>query len=134
MSHAALPLVRLALLVSLLGCAAPGPPAWPADFPFHAAVPHVTIHWRVDPVDGAVTASGILEVGIPDRIDEVRLEAQGLDTTGQVVSRALDWARARSFAGTEPWPFTVRLRATGREDRVVVRVSEILWKRVRAGD
>lgn len=134
MSHAALPLVRLVLLVSLLGCAAPGPPARPADFPFHAGVPHVTIHWRVDPVDGAVTASGILEVGSPERIDEVGLEAQGLDKTGQVVSRAVNWARARTFAGTDPWPFTVRLRATGQEDRVVVQVAEIVWKRVRSGD
>jgi len=49
---------RLALLLApLLGCAAPGPVARPADFPFHESQPPLmTLHWRVDRADGTVVA------------------------------------------------------------------------------
>jgi hypothetical protein len=120
--------VVLGLGVLLSACATPGPPARPADFPFHTGDGRSVLHWRLDRTDGAVEASGLVEVGGPEFVMEVVLELQGFDQSGRLVSRALDRAVPRTFTGTEPWSFTVRARATGQEDRWTVHVRDYVAK------
>lgn len=122
------------LLAPVLGCAGPGPAARPADFPLHA--PHegfAALHWRVDRTPEAAVAEGVVEVFQPERIAGVVLDFEGRDASGRVVSRARASVSARSFTGTEPWPFDVRLRLTGPEERFTLRVAELRWKVMRAG-
>ena len=122
-----------ALALTVLGCAAPGAPARPADYPSHAAQTFATVHWRLDRQDGAVTATGVLDVTQPDKIVAMLVELQGLDATGRVVSRAFDQARPRSFTGEEPWPFTIRTAAPAQADRFTVRVADVTFKVSRTG-
>ena len=131
---ASIPLLLLAAVaLTVLGCAAPGAPAHPADYPSHEAQAFATVHWRIDRQDGTVTATGVLEVTQPDKIVEALVELQGLDASGRVVSRGYDAARPRSFTGEEPWPFTVRVKPRGREDRFTVRVADVTFKVSRSG-
>jgi hypothetical protein len=58
----------------------------------------------------------------------VIVELQGLDRDGRVVSRARTLTAPRSFAGTDPWPFTVSLRPTGQEERFVATLAEVAWR------
>ena len=135
MRHRAwLRLSLLGLLGAVLGCAGSGPAARPTDFPLHA--PHegfVALHWRVDRTPEAAVAAGVVEVFQPERIAEVVLELEGRDASGRVVSRVRAYVSARSFTGTEPWPFDVRLRLTGPDARFTLRVAELRWKVTRAG-
>ena len=122
----------LGLLAAVLGCAGPGPAARPTDFPLHASHEgFVALHWRVDRTPEAAVAAGVVEVLQPERIDEVALELEGRDASGRVVSRVRAYVSARSFTGTEPWPFDVRLRLTGPEERFTLRVAELRWKVLR---
>ncbi len=124
-----------ALLLALGGCAAPSPPARPADFPLHAADQVVALHWRLDRQEGAVTAAGVMVPPLPaDRISEVVLELIGLDRDGRIVSRGVDRVTARAFSGDAPWPFAVRLRPRGPEDRFALRVTEVTWRLMRGGN
>ena len=121
------------LLVALAGCAAQGPPARPADFPFHAAEqPLFALHWRLDQWEESVTAVGVVEAS-PERVASVVLELQGLDRGNRIVSRGAGHAFPMTFSGDEAWPFTVRLRPTGQEDRFVVRISSFIGKVTRGG-
>ncbi len=132
--HTATRLIGLMLLVSLLGCAVQGRPARPADFPFHASERQLfDLHWRLERTDGAVMAVGVVGVAVPNRIAEVTLELQGLDKDGRIVSRGFDYARPMSFSGEDPWPFTIRLRPKGQEERFVPRVSDVTWRVMRGG-
>jgi hypothetical protein len=129
-------LVRTALVglvVALWGCAV-APVARPADFPLHGSHDgFAAFHWRVDRQPGAVVADGVVEVFQPERIAQVVFELQGLDSSGRIVSRVRDYASPRSFTGVEPWPFEIRLRPSGREERFALRIAELIWKPMRAG-
>lgn len=127
-------LILVALLIPLLGCAALGPPARPADFPFHATEQLFNLHWRLDREAGAVTAVGVVEVGTAaDRVGEVLLELRGIDSAGRIVSRGFDRARPMAFSGDVTWPFAIRLRPRGQEDRFTVTVSDVTWRALRTG-
>lgn len=130
-----LSLVVAGLLVALAGCAAPGPAPRPADFALHAAdQPPFSLHWRLDQAPDMVTAVGVVDIdGYVDRLADVTVELQGLDTAGRVVSRARTRREPRAFAGDALWPFTMRLRPAGGEARFVVRVAEFNWRVVRPG-
>lgn len=117
---------------SASGCAAPGAPA-PADYPSHATQDFAAVHWRLDRQDGAVTATGLIEVIQFDRVAQVRVELQSADASGRVLVRGSDYARPRSFSGREPWPFTIRVTASGPDDRFTVRVTEVTFKVERPG-
>jgi hypothetical protein len=122
-------MVGLLLAGVLAGCAAAGPAPAPADFPFHATQPpFFTLHWRLDRTDGRVTATGVLELGQADRLMDVTIALEGLDREGRVVRLGRTVVQPRAFTGDVRWPFTVSLRATGTEDRFVVRVSDLTWK------
>jgi hypothetical protein len=127
-------LARAGLVAVLLGCAGAGPVLRPADFPLHVAHDgFLGLHWRVERTPDGVVAVGIVEVFQPERIAEVGLDLQGLDRGGQVVSRVRGYASPRSFTGTDPWPFEIRLRPGAREERFELRVAELVWKVMRAG-
>ena len=116
-------------LVALLGCAAARPSPRAADYPFHATQPPLFIlHWRLDREDGTVTAIGLAELSMPDRLDAAVLELQGLDREGRVVSYGAARIQPRAFAGDAAWPFSVRLRARGEEARFTLRVSQVTWR------
>ena len=122
----------LGLLAAGLGCAGAGPAARPADFPLHASHEgFVALHWRVDRTPEAAVAEGVVDVFQPERIAGVVLDFEGRDASGRVVSRARAHVSARSFTGTEPWPFDVRLRLSGPEERFTLRVAELRWKVMR---
>lgn len=126
------PFLVLALGVALAACAV-RPPARPEEFPFHDAWLLGTLHWRLDQAPGAVTATGLLEVSQPGRVEEVELELQGMDATGRIVARARTTAAPRSFTGTEPWPLAARLSVRGPDLRFVLRVAAVRWRVQRAG-
>jgi hypothetical protein len=128
-------LTLVALIASLVGCAAPGPAPRPADFPLHAVdQPPFSLHWRLDRAAGMVTAIGLVDIdGYVDRLSDVTVELQGLDAAGRVVSRARTRTEPRAFAGDATWPFTIRLRPAGGEERFAVRVAEFNWRVVRPG-
>jgi hypothetical protein len=130
-------LVRIALAglaAALLGCAVAPPALRPADLPLHGAHDgFAALHWRVDRRPDTVVADGVVEVFQPERIAQVVIELQGLDAAGRIVSRARDYASPRSFTGVDPWPFEVRLRPRGGEERFALRVAELVWKPMRAG-
>ena len=124
-------LVLGSLLVSLLGCAAQGPPIRPQDLPFHGQDQQFfNLHWRVDREDGVATAVGVVEAAGADRFSDALLELQGLDKDGRIVSRGFGRARPMAFQADVPWPFTVRLRVKGQEERFALRVSDFTFKSV----
>jgi hypothetical protein len=129
-ARATLALVGLGLV--LAGCAVQ-PIARPSDFPFHADQPPFTLHWRVDQEPGRVTTAGVVEVAVGNRVMDLTVELQGLDQGGQVVSRGRGFTHARSFTGTDPWPFSASLRPTGQEARYTVVVAEVTWQLMRGG-
>ena len=49
------------------------------------------------------------------------------------MSRGYDSARPQSFTGEEPWPFTIRVKTRGPEDRFTVRVADVTFKVSRTG-
>jgi hypothetical protein len=128
-------LVLAGLLAAMLGCAAPGPPPRPENFPSrNVDQPPVTVSWRLDKAESAVSATGLVDVdGLVDRLIQVIVELQGLDGSGRVVSRGRAITEPRSFVGDRLWPFTARLRPTGQEADFVLRVTEVRWKIERAG-
>ncbi len=127
-------LLALVLLGLLEGCAPPGPAPRAQEFPAHDALPpFFTLHWRLDREAGQATAVGVVEVSAPERISDLTVELAGLDSAGRVIGRSFAVAVPRSFDGRTPWPFTVRLRLQGGEDRFAVRVSNYRDKPVRAG-
>jgi hypothetical protein len=119
----------LGALALLAGCAAPGPVLRPSDLPMHAVESPFTLHWRADRDAGRVTGVGLVETSSPDRVEYVVVEFQGLDKDGRVVSRARALTSPRSFTGTDPWPWTIRLTPTGQEERYVATLAEIGWRR-----
>jgi hypothetical protein len=129
----ALRLAGLVLLLALAGCAGAPPPPRPAEFPNHTPGELVTLHWRVDHGDGVATAVGVIEIGPVDRISEVTLALEGLDREGRVVSRVLDFVSPRTFAAEALWPFALRLRPTGQEDRFALRAVQVTWRLMRGG-
>jgi hypothetical protein len=134
MRHPSLVRTALAGVTMLVGCAGAPPALRPAQLPLHATHDgFAALHWRVDRQPGVVVAEGVVEVFQPDRITQIVLELQGLDAAGRVVSRARDYASPRSFTGVDPWPFEVRLRPRGGEERFTLRVAELIWKPMRAG-
>lgn len=127
-------LLGVALLVLLGGCAAPGPAPRVQDFPSHdPSPPFFTLHWRLDRESGQATAVGVVEVSAPERINDLTVELQALDSAGRVVGRSSTVALPRSFDGRDPWPFTVRVRLRGGEDRFAIRVSDYRDKFIRGG-
>jgi hypothetical protein len=64
---------------------------------------------------------------------DVAIELQGLDSAGRVVSQSSTRTEPRNFTGDRTWPFTVRLRPTGQEDRFALRVSHYRWRIERTG-
>ncbi len=117
----------------LVGCAEQARLVRPQDFPLHASDdPFFNLHWRVDREDGAVMAVGLVEAARVDGIGEVTLELRGLDASGRVVSRSLGQTHygGRLFRG-DSWPFRVRLRPTGQEDRFDLRVWSYTWQGTR---
>jgi hypothetical protein len=130
-----LPAPRVTLGVVLLlvaGCAAETPAPRPADFSRHTRDYWGELHWELARGDGRATARGVVDVKEPDRITALIVELTATDTTGQIVGRALGQARPRSFSGTDPWPFEVRLGTSGREDRFALRIRDVVWKVTRA--
>lgn len=107
----------------------------PEDFPLHATDhPFFNLHWRLDRKEGVVETVGLVEAARQGGIAEVLLELRGLDASGRVVSRGLGRAYpgvgshgGRLFLG-DSWPFVVRLRPTGREDRFELRVWSYSWE------
>ena len=130
---------RLALLLPvflavLAGCAASQPALRPADLPEHAVESPIVLHWRIDRQPDRAEAVGLVEIPqTPERVESVTVELQGLDAQGRVVSRNRDFVTPRSFTGAEPWPFRVSLRPAGTEERFVVRVAEVGWRRQMIG-
>lgn len=127
------PCLAVALLI-LGGCGATSPPARSGDFPLHAAQPPLfTLHWRLDRGDGTVTATGVAALSTPDRLEGAVIALEGLDREGRVSSRGTTRIQPRTFAGDVAWPFEVRLRTQGGEERYVVRVAEVTWRLTRGG-
>lgn len=124
----------LVLAVLLAGCAAGARLPRPGDFPEHATVPPgFGLHWRVDRQPGLAVVDGVVEVWAPQQVQDVTVEVQGLDRDGRVVSRARALATPHSFQGTDPWPFTTRLRLQGTEQRLAVGAPEYRLKIFRGG-
>ncbi len=115
------------VVLALAGCGVPRPVPQPGELPLHTSDPRgVTLHWRLDETAEAVVAEGVLEAARLDRYSQVTVELVGLDASGSVVSRGRTIATPRDFAGTTPWPFTIRIRPAGGEARFVLRVADIL--------
>jgi hypothetical protein len=116
------------LVLALAGCGMPRPVPQPGELPLHTSDPRgFTLHWRLDETAEAVVAEGVLDgQGRLDRYSQVTVEVAGLDASGSVVSRGRTIATPRDFAGTTPWPFTIRIRPAGREARFVLRVADVL--------
>jgi len=113
--------------LALAGCGIPRPVPQPGELPLHTSDPRgVTLHWRLDETAEAVVAEGVLEAARLERYSQVTVELVGLDASGSVVSRGRTIATPRDFAGTTPWPFTIRIRPAGGEARFVLRVADIL--------
>jgi hypothetical protein len=125
-------LVALIALIALAvaGCGTARPVPGPGELPLHTADPRgLTLHWRLDQTAETVVAEGVLEgQGRLDRYSQVTVELLGLDAAGSVVSRGRTIATPRDFAGTTPWPFTIRVRPAGGEARFELRVADILPK------
>jgi len=121
-------LLPLGLAGVLVGCAAGAPIPQPSELPMHAVESPFTLHWRTDRGPDRVTGVGVVEARTADRVDYVIVEFQGLDRDGRVVSRARALTAPRSFTGTDPWPFTISLRPTGREERFVATLAEVHWR------
>jgi hypothetical protein len=122
------------LLAVLAGCAASQPALRPADLPEHAVESPIVLHWRTDREPNRATAVGLVEIPQnPERVESVTVELQGLDAQDRVVSRAREFTSPNSFTGAEPWPFRVSLRPRGTEERFVVRVAEVGWRRQMMG-
>jgi hypothetical protein len=121
-------LLPLGLAAMLAGCAAGTPIPQPSELPMHAVESPFTLHWRTDRGPDRVTGVGVVETRAPARVAYVIVELQGLDRDGRVVSRARTLTAPRSFAGTDPWPFTVSLRPTGQEERFVATLAEVAWR------
>lgn len=119
----------LGLPVLLVACAGPARFAQPQDFPLHASDhPFFNLHWRLDREDGVVAAQGLVEAARVDQIAEVTIELRGLDAGGRVVSHALGTSYGGRFLFRgQSWPFSVRLRPTGKEDRFEITVWGFIW-------
>lgn len=121
-------LLPLGLAGVLVGCAASAPIPQPSELPMHAVESPFTLHWRTDRGPDTVTGVGVVEARTANRVDYVIVEFQGLDRDGRVVSRARALTAPRSFTGTDPWPFTISLKPTGREERFVATLAEVRWR------
>jgi hypothetical protein len=134
MSSRRLPRFLPVLLAVLTGCAASQPALRPADLPEHTVESPIVLHWRIDRAPDRATAFGLVEIPQnPDRVDMVMVELQGIDGQGRITNRARDLVSSRSFTNAEPWPFTVSIKSTGAEERFVVRVAEIGWRKQMTG-
>jgi hypothetical protein len=124
----------LVLAGVVTACAAGGRRPGPGDYPERATVPPgFGLHWRVDRQPGLAVVDGVVEVWAPQQVQDVTVEVQGLDAGGRVVSRARTLATPHSFQGTDPWPFTTRLRLKGTEQRFTVGAPEYRLKIFRGG-
>ncbi len=121
----------LRLLLSLLlagGCAESVRLARPEDFPFHATDhPFFNVHWRLEREAGRVLAVGLVEAARQGGIRDVTLELRGLDKSGRGVSRALGTTYGGRFHRGDIWPFVVRLRPRGEEERFELGVWSYTW-------
>jgi hypothetical protein len=110
----------------LVGCAASGPMLRPADFPFHASVPPVDIHWRLSLDSSVARADGLIERR-QHLIRSAQLQLVGLDATGRIVSFATPaWVLWRSESDSES--FTIKLRPRGGEERFEVRLYSFEYR------
>jgi len=101
----------------------------PPDFALHGTDhPFLDIRWRLDRNDGVVLAVGLVEAARRGGIAEVTLELQGLDKSGNIVSRSVGTTYGGPLYQGDSRPFTVRLRPTGEEDRFELRVWSFLWE------
>lgn len=121
------------LAAGLAGCAAPRytatyPPP-PEHFAHHdRSHPLFDLHWSVERRGDRAVVGGIVTASRASAVQDVTVEAVGLDPQGRVVSRGLGTTFGGRLSQWQSRPFEVRLRPSGGEAAFAVRVWHFRWE------